>query len=61
MNCDFMVWLFATNDSKIGSHMVTPRQQCLVAVFLQNELMVVGGYTMTDSIEIANIIIVQLC
>lgn len=56
-----MVWLFATNGSKMGSHMVTPRQQCLVAVFLQNEFMVVGGYTMTDSIEIANIIIVQLC
>ena len=51
---------------EVISHMVTPRNHCLVAVLLQNQLMVVGGITTDssgliaggeiDSVEIASII-----
>ena len=47
-----------TNSWEVISHMTTPRYQCLVAVLLHNELMVVGGWTTsgdTDKIEIASV------
>jgi len=48
-----------TNSWRIVSHMVTPRCQCLVAVFPHNKLMVVGGRhasEVMDSVEIATIV-----
>ena len=49
----------ATNSWEPISHITTPRSQCLLAVFPQNELMVVGGHTpgnADDSIEVATIV-----
>ena len=46
-----------TTDSwEVISHMGTPREDCIVAVLPNNQLMVVGGYTSsgeTDSVEFA--------
>ena len=49
----------ATNSWEPISHITTPRSQCLLAVFPQNKLMVVGGRTpgnADDSIEVATIV-----
>ena len=47
-----------TTDSwEVISHMGTPRYNCIAAIFPNNQLMVVGGYTSgyveTDSVEFA--------
>ena len=47
----------STNSWEIISHMATPRESCYAAVLPDNQLIVVGGYsvsfTKTDSVEIA--------
>ena len=46
-----------TNNSwEVISHMTTPQSQCCVAVLPHNELMVVGGFNKTDSVEFASIV-----
>ena len=49
-----------TNSWEVISHMATPRFHCLVAAYLHNKLMVVGGgiptVWATDSVEIATIV-----
>ena len=49
-----------TTDSwEVISHMETPRRDCIAAVFPNNQLMVVGGFTVglvaTDSVEFASV------
>ena len=45
-----------TTDSWVViSHMGTPRCHCIAAVLPNNQLMVVGAYTDTDSVEFATI------
>ena len=49
----------ATNSWEVISHMATPRNGCLVAVFPHNELMVVGDCSNAvafDSVEIATVV-----
>ena len=47
------------NSWAVVSHMETPRCECIAAVLSNNQLMVVGGYTVnsykTDSVELATI------
>ena len=51
----------STNSWEVVSHMTTPRRKCYAAVLPENQLIVVGGYTgsdstKTDSVEIATLI-----
>ena len=54
-----------TNSWKIISHMITGRWNCFTAVLPDNQLMVVGGqterYSMTDKVEVANVISPSTC
>ena len=48
----------ATDSWEVISHMGTPRFACIAAIFPDNQLIVVGGYTgivSTDSVEFASI------
>ena len=45
----------ATNSWEVISHMPTARSRTLVAVFPGNKLMVVGGHTGADKVEIATL------
>ena len=45
-----------TTDSwEVISHMATPRYMCIAAILPNNQLMVVGGGTGTDSVEIGTV------
>ena len=49
----------ATDSWEVISHMGTPRCKCIAAIFPDNQLMVVGGYTIngeTDSTELATVV-----
>ena len=55
VTADIHMYNTTTNSWEVISHMATPRHQCLVAVLPRDKLMVVGGDTSNDSVEIANI------